>query len=114
MALRDVRSLAYEDVKSGDVVRWGSAGRWALVCEAEPGGSWRRLRWVFGADAGEWVPDDFGRAKAGWVRLRDNRHSIARQYGRVTAKATLDALDDRARLAGKLRVSAAELLEVQP
>lgn len=103
MALRDVRSLAYEDVKLGDVVRWGSAGRWALVCEAEPGGSWRRLRWVFGADAGNWVPDDFGR-EPGWVRLRDNRHCIARQCGRVTAKDKRDARRDAIALLGQRNV----------
>lgn len=98
MTNRPTRRVDRRDVRPGDVVRWGSGGRWALVAEAYacPNGLEWRLMWVFGAAAGHWVHNDPG-VIPGWVDPRFNTHSLATALT-VIAKDKDDAATDAARL----------------
>lgn len=88
------------DIVPGDVVRWGSGGRWALVVETDDranGLGWR-LMWAFGAAAGDWVDEEDRTVDMpGWVDPRTNGHSLA-TANTVIVKDRADAAKDAARL----------------
>lgn len=91
MSKRPTRRVDRRDIRPGDVIRWGQGGRWALVTQIRRsviGLDWR-LMWVFGHDAGHWVPTEPGTVE-GWVDPRCNRHSLATALA-VVAKHREDA-----------------------
>lgn len=105
MALYPVKGLRDAEVRPGDVIRWGSGARWAIVCETDigPSGFEARLRWAFGADAGQWVPSESGVIE-GWVLLRSNEHALYRRHGGHTAKDRRNARSDAIAVLGQSNV----------
>lgn len=55
MPNRSERTLSASEVRPGDVIRWGSRKRWALVQKVRKGPFWLTwvLVWAFGNDAGK-------------------------------------------------------------
>ena|SRR5687768_7230408 len=96
MALLPIKSLSDAEVSPGDVIRWGQGARWAIVCEVDsdtPQGALYRLRWTFGADAGEWVQSEAGSIE-GWHRADQNKHALYRRTLRHSAKDRRNARTD--------------------
>lgn len=94
--LKPIRSLTDAEVSPGDVIRWDKGARWAIVCDIEPSpaGVRARLRWAFGANAGEWVPKYRVGLDEGWVRLDLNSHALYRRHGKHSAKDRRNARTD--------------------
>lgn len=102
-ALKPIRYLTDKEVCPGDVIRWGTDARWAIVCEVDhdtPQGSLARLRWAFGKDRGVWVSDPTADLIEGWELLRANYHALHMRYGKHVAKDRRDAEKDATAVLG--------------
>lgn len=103
MALRPIKTLSDAEVSPGDVIRYGTAGRWMIVCEVDngPQGYMARMRYAFGANAGEWWDETHFGLIIGWTRLDQNRHALYRRYGRHSAKDRRNARTDAIAVLGQ-------------
>lgn len=104
MALRPIRDLSDAEVSIGDVIRYGTAGRWVIVCDVDDGpqGHMARMRYAFGHDRGGWWDETHFGLIIGWARLDQNRHALYRRYGQHTAKDRRDAKNDATAVLGYL------------
>lgn len=96
MTLRPIRTLSDAEVRPGDVIRYGTAGRWVIVCEVDDGpqGRMARMRYAFGANAGAWWDETHFGLIIGWARLDQNRHGLYRRHRKHSAKDRRSARTD--------------------